>query len=296
LCHPGGGRDPEFLRNKLDSRLRGNDTTGVMIGVFDSGFGGLTVLKSLLEKLPEHNYIYLGDSARVPYGNKSPEVIYKYAEEAVDFLFGQGCKIIIFACNTASAQALRKIQQEYLPVKHPGKNVLGVIRPLAEAAAAKNFKKIGVIGTTATIKSGSYEIEIKKINPEMEIFSIAAPLLVPLIEESWAKSREARMILRRYLRPLKLKKIQALILGCTHYPLMLDEIKSVMGKNCLVFPAGEIITESFKNYLSRHSEYEISSSKNQTVKFFTTDDPKKFKEIGEKFLKRKIEDVKKIEL
>lgn len=267
-----------------------------MIGVFDSGFGGLTVLKSLLEKMPEYDYIYLGDSARVPYGSKSPEVIYKYAQEAVDFLFGQGCQIIIFACNTASAQALRRIQQEYLPEKYSGKNVLGVIRPLAEVAGAKKFKKIGVIGTTATIKSGSYETEIKKINPAVEVESIATPLLVPLIEEGWAKSRETKMILRRYLRPLKMKRVEALILGCTHYPLLLNEIKGIMGKKCFVFPTGEIIAESFKDYLSRHTEYGVVSSASPTVKFYTTDSQEKFKEIGERFLKRKIEEVKKIEL
>ncbi|MBI4779383.1 glutamate racemase, partial [Candidatus Falkowbacteria bacterium] len=189
-----------------------------MIGVFDSGFGGLTVLKEFLRVLPYYNYIYLGDNARAPYGNKSDEAVYNYTREAVDFLFKQGCELIIIACHTASAKALRKIQQEYLPEKHPDKRVLGVVVPMVEEAVnLSRYHKLGVIGTTATINSGAYKKELEKLNDGLEIFQQACPLLVPLVEEGWTEKPEAKMILKNYLRPLKVKEIDTLILGCTHY-------------------------------------------------------------------------------
>ena len=174
-----------------------------MIGVFDSGFGGLTILKELLNKLPQYNYIYLGDNARAPYGSKSQDVIYNYTKEAVDFLFSQGCELIIIACNTASAKALRKIQQEYLPNKYPDKKVLGVVIPAVEIAAEtinhKN-KKVGVIGTRSTIESKVYEKELNKLAKDIEIFSQSCPLLVPLVEEGMLKRVETKMILKKYWR------------------------------------------------------------------------------------------------
>ena len=168
-----------------------------MIGVFDSGLGGLTVLKSFLRVLPDYNYIYLGDSARAPYGGRSQDTIYGYTKEAVDFLFAHGCELIIIACNSASAQALRKIQQEHLPKKYPGKNALGVIRPLVEEVARdKNINRVGVIGTRATIESCAYKTELKKLNSDLEIFQTSAPLLVPLIEEGWSKRSETKKFLK----------------------------------------------------------------------------------------------------
>lgn len=267
-----------------------------MIGVFDSGLGGLTILKHFLEKLPRHDYVYLGDNARVPYGSKSSEVIYEYSKRAVDFLFAKDCKLIIFACNSASARALRKIQQEYLPKKYPDRNVLGVIIPLAKNVAEdKEIKRVGVIGTQATINSHVYKEEIKKINPKIEVIEKATPLLVPLVEEGWLKTRETKMILRKYLRPLKQKNIDSLILGCTHYPFLLKEIKAVMPKKCKINDPGEIVAESLKKYLEKHSEYELKKESGK-VEFYTTDSTEIFKQIGGRFLGKNIDEVKKVEI
>ncbi|MCK5510283.1 glutamate racemase [Candidatus Parcubacteria bacterium] len=266
-----------------------------MIGVFDSGLGGLTVLKSFLRVLPDYNYIYLGDSARAPYGGRSQDTIYRYTKEAVDFLFAQGCELIIIGCNSASAQALKKIQQEYLPKKYPGKNVLGVIRPLIEEITKdENIKRVGVIGTRATIESDAYKIELKKLNPDLEIFQTSAPLLVPLIEESWSKQPETKKILKKYLRPLKTKQVQVLIPACTHYPILFKEIKKIMTKRCLVLNSGEIIAQSLKDYLARHLEYKISPVKNVNVNFFTTDDTERFRAMAKKFLDVDVEKIEKV--
>lgn len=268
-----------------------------IIGVFDSGLGGLSVFKYFLKNLPQYNYIYLGDNARVPYGGKSREVIYEYTKEAIDWLFAQGANLIIIACNTASAEALRKIQQEYLPLKYPGKKVLGVIRPLAEAASQnKKLKKVGVIGTKATISSNVYKAEINKLNKGIKVYQISAPLLVPLIEEGWAHKPEAKNILDSYLKPLKAKNLDALILGCTHYPFLLTEAKKIMGEKCFVPNTGEIISQSLKKYLTKHPELNLNGNKKPTVKFYTTDDIKQFKALGEKFLGRKINRIEKIAL
>jgi len=268
-----------------------------IIGVFDSGLGGLSVFKYFLKTLPQYNYIYLGDNARVPYGGKSKEVIYEYTKEAIDWLFARGVKLIIIACNTASAEALRRIQREYLPQKYPTKKVLGVIRPLAEAAGNnKKLHKVGVIGTRATINSNVYQTEIKKLNKTIKVYQISAPLLVPLIEEGWAHKPEAKNILKSYLQPLKAKNLDALILGCTHYPFLLNEIKKIMGKDCFVPNPGAIIARSLKDYLARHPELQIKPDKKPTVKFYTTDDIKQFKKVGEKFLGRPITRIEKIKL
>jgi len=268
-----------------------------MIGVFDSGLGGLTVLKHFLKRLPQYNYIYLGDNARVPYGEKSHETIYQYVKEAIDFLFAQKCEIIILACNSASAEALRKIQREYLPAKYPGKKVLGVIRPLAEKFSGNNkFKKIGIIGTNATIASNAYKTEIKKLNPSAKVYQQATPLLVPLIENGCAHQAETKIILKKYLKNFQIKKIDTLILGCTHYPFVLKEIKEIMQNTCAVPDTGAIIAESLENYLARHSELKIKKSKSPKRLFYTTDDPIKFKKIGEKFLGQEIKNIKNVSL
>ncbi len=266
-----------------------------MIGIFDSGLGGLTVLKSFLETLPDYNYIYLGDNARAPYGGRSQDTIYGYTEKAVDFLFAQGCELIIIACNSASAQALRKIQQEYLPKKYPNKNVLGVIRPLVEEVAKnKNIKRVGVIGTRATIESDAYRIELKKLNPDLKVFQESAPLLAPLIEEGWSRQPETKKILKKYLRPLKIKQAQILIPACTHYPILYKEIKDIMTKRCHVLNSGVLIANSLKIYLARHPEYKINSVKNPYINFFTTDDTKRFRVMAKKFLDVDVEKIKKV--
>ena len=265
-----------------------------MIGVFDSGVGGLTVLKSLLKHLPNYDYVYLGDNARAPYGNKTKEQIYEYTVEAVDFLFKKGCQLVIVACNTASALALRRLQQEWLPAHYPARRVLGVVRPMAEALSEiKDIKEVGVIGTTATVKSGIYRLELKEKNPKIKIISRAAPLLVPLIESGWQSEKETLEILEKYLAPFKKKNIKALALGCTHYPFIKKQICQIMGKGCKIYDSGEVVAKSLKDYLKRHEELHITSSKKPKIKFFTTGEVEKFKLLGESFLERKIISIRK---
>ena len=268
-----------------------------MIGVFDSGFGGLTVLKEFLRVLPDYDYIYLGDNARAPYGNKSDEVIYNYTCEAVDFLFKRSAELIIIACHTASAKALRKIQQEYLPANYPDKKVLGVVVPVAETALELSHgNKLGVMGTTATINSGVYKKELEKLRDDLKIFQQACPLLVPLVEEGWTDKTEAKMILKKYLRPLKEKQIGTLMLGCMHYPLLEKDISRIMGRKVKIINPAVVVAEKLKDYLVRRGEIEKKLGKNGKSVFYTTDDANKFKEMGRKFLGKNIKDVKKVEL
>jgi len=282
-------------KNK-DLNKNSNNKPQNIIGVFDSGLGGLTIFKHFLDSLPEYNYIYLGDNARLPYGEKSQETIYEYTREAVEFLFTAGCNLIIVACNTASAQALRKIQQGYLPTHWPNRRVLGVIRPLAEKFATTKIKKVGVIGTKSTVASNAYKAEIKKLAPTIEVLEKSAPLLVPLIEEGWAKKPETKMILKKYLHPLKTKQIDALILGCTHYPFLLKDIQKIMGKKIIVPDPGEVIAASLKSYLSRHSELELKKVKTGSRQYLTTDNPQVFQKLGEKFLNKKMLEVKQVKI
>jgi glutamate racemase len=263
-----------------------------MIGVFDSGYGGLTVLKAFLEKLPDYDYLYLGDSARAPYGNKSLKVVYEYTRQAVEFLFRQGAVLIILACNTASVKALRKIQQEWLPIHQPDKRVLGVVIPLAEAAVeASRRGRIGVIGTRATVESRVFEQELHKLNPDLTVFERACPLLVPLVEEGWVGRPETNMILKKYVRPLKSTAIDTLILGCTHYPFLKKDIARIMGKNCRVLDAPVIVGEKLADYLVRHPEIEGRLSRDGKRVFCTTDDPERFRTFGEAFLDRRLQEV-----
>lgn len=258
-----------------------------MIGVFDSGIGGLTVLKEFLREMPDYDYIYLGDTARVPYGNRSPELIYEFSKQACDYLFEQGCELIIIACNTASGLALRKLQQEYLPAKNsPNKRILGVIRPVAEFFADKKFEKIGVIGTRGTINSEVYQKELEKLGSNTQVFGQATPLLVPLIEENYFNRPETKKILRNYLRPLRQKRIQSLILGCTHYPLLIKQIRQVMGEQVEVPNPAEIVAKSLADYLKRHAELEIKLSKKKQRKYLVTDLSENFEKMAERFLGR----------
>lgn len=265
-----------------------------IIGVFDSGLGGLSVLKQLLQELPNYNYLYLGDTARVPYGNHSQELIYKYTKEAVEFLFKKGCRLIILACNTASSQALRRLQQEYLPKEYPDRRILGVIRPLAEYAAKSDH--IGIIGTRATISSQAYEHEIKKLNPQAVIVSNSAPLLVPLIEEGFAGKDVCNKILKKYLSPLKTKQVKSLILGCTHYSFLLKDIRRLMAKNCQVPDPGKIVATSLADYLQRHPELQTKQSQPGSRKFYLSDRPENFLLLAEKFLEQKIDNWQIISL
>lgn len=262
-----------------------------MIGLFDSGYGGLTVLKWLLKKLPQYDYLYLGDSARVPYGSRSTETIRQFSEEAILYFIKEKVPLVIIACNTSSAAALRYLQGKYSDQL----KILGVIRPLAEYAARKTKKKkIGVVGTRATIQSKAYEEEIKKLDHSIKIFGQACQLLVPLIEEGWHKKPETKMILRKYLRKLKSHNIDTLILGCTHYPVLYDDFERIMGAKTEVLDSGKIIAESLKNYLERHPEIEKKIQKTGTVEFLTTDDPLRFREMGEQFLQQSMKKIDKI--
>lgn len=270
--------------------------TRKMIGVFDSGYGGLTILKSFIEVLPEYDYIYLGDNSRAPYGSKSPGTIYRYSCEAVNYLFSQGCELIIIACNTVSAVALRKIQQEFAAERFPDKKVLGIVIPIAEVVAEQEAKKIGIICTQATLESRIYEIELKKLKTDFELYEQACPLLVPLIEEGWMKKIETRMILKRYLRPLKAKHPDLLLLGCTHYSFLYDEIKSIMGRRTKVIDPPRIVAGKLQDYLVRQNEIEAAIQKGAKRICLTTGDKKKFNNFTKSFLKNEKNSVDRLEL
>jgi glutamate racemase len=268
------------------------------IGVFDSGFGGLSVFKAIEQILPEYDYVYLGDSARAPYGNHSHEIIFDYVLEAVQYLFEkQDCALIILACNTASAQALRRLQQEWLPENYPDRRVLGVIRPVAEEIAKfQPQAKIGVIGTRATIKAGVFTKEIEQqLADKADILEQACPLLVPLIEEGFDKRPEMKRILRYYLRPLKQQGVEVLINGCTHYQLVDELITAVMGKRVRIIDSPKIVADSLKDYLSRHQEIDEKLSKGQTKEFFTTDQDGRFDNLASRFYGQPVK-AKQVEL
>lgn len=260
------------------------------IGVFDSGLGGLTILKELLNQLPQYNYIYLGDNARVPYGNRSPEIIYEFTREAVDFLFKKNCQLVIIACNTSTTTSLRKIQHEYLPKFYPDRRVLGVVKPVVESMAEKHFEKIGIIGTKATVNSGAFVREIKKILPESKIFQQACPLLVPFIEDGSKNRKVLDLILKEYLQDLLSKDIGSLILACTHYELLKREIEQTVGPGVTVISEGKIVAEKLKEYLLNHPEIEKKLEKKAAREFFVTDMNPDYERLMELFLGRHWED------
>ena len=268
-----------------------------MIGIFDSGFGGLTVLKEYLRKYPQYDYIYLGDQANTPYGAKSPETLNKLVVQNVEFLVKKGCKLIIFACNTASAEALREVQKKY----RGNPTILGVLVPaVEEALKSTRYGNIGVIGTRGTVDSGAYEKELKKYepdlyhpqdskaNPHVRVYQQACPLLVPLVEEGMSHSVVTRMVLKSYLAPLKHAHIDTLILGCTHYPLLEKEIQKRMGKNCRIISSAKAAADAIENYFERHPEVEKGLSRNGEHIFYTTDCPDRFEKLGSRFLGQKI--------
>jgi len=269
-----------------------------MIGIFDSGLGGLIAFKKIKKLLPDYSYIYLGDTARSPYGSRSQKAVYEFTEKAVDFLFKKGCKLIIIACNTASSEALRKLQQEYLPVKFKkgNQNVLGVIRPLAEEAVEiSKTKRIGVVGTRATINSNVYEKELKKLDSKVKVFQLACPLLVPLIEEGWHKKPEAKRILKKYLWHLKNKNIDTLILGCTHYPILIKDFQRIMGQQVQVLDSSQIIAEKLKDYLFRHSEIDKILEQKKKREYLVTDLNQNFEKMAREILDQKV-NFKKVDI
>jgi len=256
------------------------------IGIFDSGFGGLTVLKEIVKKLPQYDYVYLGDNARAPYGTRSFETVYNYTLECIKKLFSMNCHLVILACNTASAKALRNIQQLDLPRIAPEKRVLGVIRPTSETVGKHTkTKHVGVLGTTGTVQSDSYKIEIEKFFPNVKVFQQACALWVPLVENNEMDSPSADFFVKKYLNSLfsKSKKIDALILGCTHYPLLIKKIKKYAPKNVTILSQGKIVADSLADYLYRHPEMESKCSKGGAVEFYTTDSTENFDKCATAF-------------
>lgn len=254
------------------------------IGVFDSGFGGLDIMRGLVKVLPDYDYVYLGDTARVPYGTRSKDIIYSFTKEAVDFLFSKNCELIIFACNTASSDALRLIQKKHLSERYENKKVLGVLIPAAEEACriSKN-NKVGVMATASTVASKSFERELKKINPKIKIYQQACPLLVPLVEAGEQNSEITKIILKKYLKPLIAKKIDTLILGCTHYGILEPKIKKLIGRDVKIISEAKIIGQKLENYLARHPEIETKLGKNKKRSFYSTDLTDNFQKLGSRF-------------
>lgn len=268
------------------------------IGVFDSGYGGLTILSEIRKALPDYDYIYLGDNARAPYGTRSFDVVYQFTLQAVRHLFDSGCRLVILACNTASAKALRTIQQNDLPKIDPSRRVLGVIRPTVEMVGSlTKTGSIGVFGTPGTIQSQSYPMEIAKMYPEFHTYGQACPMWVPLVECEEADKPGADYFVREYIGKLfaQANDIDTVILGCTHYPLLYPKIMKYMPEGVSVVRQGTIIADSLKDYLRRHPEMEERCRRGATCEFRTTESPEKFGSMASVFLKEHIA-VKRVTL
>jgi len=251
------------------------------IGVFDSGYGGLTILKEIATLLPQYDYLYLGDNARTPYGSRSFETVYHYTLQCVKWFFEQGCSLVVLACNTASAKALRSIQQNDLPVLAPNKRVLGVIRPTAEIIGQFSLsKQIGILGTQGTVLSQSYPIEIQKFFPEVTVWQQACPMWVPLIENNEHLNEGADYFVEKYIHQLLQQNatIDTILLACTHYPLLYSKIKAALPAHIQVIMQGNIVAQSLQNYLHRHPEIETKCTQNGRQAFYTTDDDSIFEQ------------------
>ena len=262
------------------------------IGIFDSGFGGLTILSEIKSLLPQYSYIYLGDNMRAPYGSRSFDTVYQFTLESVKWLFKQNCQLVILACNTASAKALRSIQQNDLPKSDPARRVLGVIRPTAEIVnELSSSGHVGILGTSGTIKSSSYEIELAKLHPQLKVVSEACPMWVPLVENREFDKPGADYFVKQHIDNLLTKddKIDTIILGCTHYPLLISKIRQHLPPHIQIISQGEYVARSLQDYLKRHPEMEERCSKESIVKYYTTDSTEEFEEFASSYLK---EDVK----
>jgi len=249
------------------------------IGIFDSGYGGLTVLKEITAKLPQYDYIYLGDNARAPYGTRSFDTVYQYTLQCVEWFFSQGCQLVVLACNTASAKALRTIQQNDLPRIDVSKRVLGVIRPTSEIIGnLSKTKSVGVLATTGTVQSQSYLIEIKKFFPECKVYQEACPMWVPLIENNEYNNKGADYFIEKHVHQLlaQSKDIDTILLACTHYPLLAEKIRQFATAGCSIISQGNIVAESLVDYLQRHPGMEERCSKGGSLQFFTTDSTEDF--------------------
>lgn len=268
------------------------------IGVFDSGYGGLTILQQIRKTLPQYDYIYLGDNARTPYGTRSFEVVYEFTRQAVTKLFEMGCHLVILACNTASAKALRSIQTNDLPQLDSSRRVLGVIRPTVERIGEMTRSRhIGVVATAGTIKSESYPLEIRKLFPDITVTGEACPMWVPLVENNEATGDGADFFIRKNLNSLlgKDPQIDAIILGCTHYPLLLPKINQYVPQGVQIITQGEFVAVSLQDYLKRHPEIADKCTQNRVTHFYTTEAEEKFSESAKLFLNEEIE-VKRISL
>lgn len=270
------------------------------IGIFDSGYGGLTIFEKIRQELPEYDYIYLGDNARAPYGPRSFEVVYQFTREAVKHLFDEGCPLVILACNTASAKALRTIQQRDLPQwEEPTRRVLGVIRPTVEVVESlSRTKHIGVLGTSGTIASRSYALELAKLFPSVTVVGEACPMWVPLVENNEFDSPGADYFVKQHIDRLLAKdeQIDTIILGCTHYPLLLDKIRHYLPAGITLLPQGEYVAASLKDYLTRHPEMDARLSRGAHCRFQTTESAERFLSTASFFLKQTIDAVEQVAL
>jgi len=261
------------------------------IGVFDSGYGGLTILAELQQKLPEYDFLYLGDNARAPYGPRSFDVVYEFTLEAVEFLFNQGCELVVLACNTSSAKALRTIQQKDLPHLFPNKRVLGVIRPSTEAIGEySTTNHVGILATEGTIKSESYVIEIGKFSPNTVVSQHACPIWVPLIESNKHFTKAGKMLIKEDVEKLLQKdpQIDTIILACTHYPILKDYIQTIVPENVQIVAQGAIIAEKLEDYLTRHPEIDQKCSKTGKTRYLTTENEIVFSQNASLFLNQEI--------
>lgn len=268
------------------------------IGVFDSGYGGLTILSKIRELLPQYDYIYLGDNARAPYGTRSFEIVYDFTRQAVHRLFEMGCPLVILACNTASAKALRSIQQHDLPQWDATRRVLGVIRPTVECIGqVTRSRHVGVLATVGTIKSESYPLEIHKLFPDITVYGQACPLWVPLVENNEAMGDGADYFVRKYIAELlqKDERMDTVILGCTHYPLLLPKIRRYMPTDVAVVAQGGLVADSLKDYLCRHPEMDVRCTRGGTCTYCTTEAEEKFSESASAFLNEAV-DVRRVTL
>ena len=262
------------------------------IGVFDSGYGGLTILHGIRQLLPQYDYIYLGDNARAPYGTRSFDVVYQFTRQAVMKLFELGCHLVILGCNTASAKALRSIQRNDLPNFDPSRRVLGVIRPTAEiiGTLTKN-NHVGLLATEGTVKSHSYDLEIKKLWPEIKVTGVACPFWVPLVEYNEADSPGADYFVKKRIDELMLHDhdIDTIILGCTHYPILMPKIVKYVRPGVRIVPQGEYVAGSLQDYLRRHTDMEHQLTQGGSCRYLTTENPERFKESAQIFLHEKVE-------
>ena len=249
------------------------------IGVFDSGYGGLTILRQIRKAMPQYDYLYLGDNARAPYGTRSFDIVYEFTLQAVRYLFGQGCHLVILACNTASAKALRTIQQKDLPQLDPQRRVLGVIRPTVEVVGSiSQTRHVGIMATPGTIRSRTYELEIAKLSPDIQVTGEACPMWVPLVENEEYDSPGADYFVRTRIESLLSRDplIDSIILGCTHYPLLLGKIRQYMPQSVHIIEQGNYVAQSLKNYLERHPEMKESITTGATTRFLTTEQAEAF--------------------